>query len=115
MEEVRCVDNNHCESKAVDVQLEMKHADSNNSIPLPPPPIPPVASLESDELPDPEDDAAKSNVIYEDQTQEVADTMTTSLMGASTQLDCEVVQENTADFVVDEKKEGKYCKVVQKL
>lgn len=32
--------------------MELKHADSNNSIPPPPPPMPPVATVESDEIPD---------------------------------------------------------------
>ena len=36
-------------------QLELKHADSNNSIPPPPPPMPPVATVESDDLPEPDD------------------------------------------------------------
>ena len=36
-------------------QLDLKHADSNNSIPPPPPPMPPVATVESDDLPEPED------------------------------------------------------------
>nr|KAG5687581.1 hypothetical protein BaRGS_009978 [Batillaria attramentaria] len=40
-------------------QLELKHADSNNSIPPPPPPMPPVARVESDDLPDPDGDSLK--------------------------------------------------------
>ena len=33
---------------------DLKHADSNNSIPPPPPPMPPVATVESDDLASPD-------------------------------------------------------------
>ncbi|XP_070196989.1 neuronal membrane glycoprotein M6-a-like [Littorina saxatilis] len=49
--------NPHENPMSMDDQLaDLKHADSNNSIPPPPPPIPPVATVESDELVTPDDD-----------------------------------------------------------
>lgn len=69
----------HHEDASVRIEggLELKHADSSNSIPPPPPPpVPPVATVESDDLLDgdeedekPDNDAQEEKIIVKEDTE----------------------------------------------